>query len=112
MQTGAGPFLGAIRVAPEEPSLMLATELSPLSTPPPLYPPTARARRQEGFVEVEFTVAEDGKVRDIRVIRSDPPGVFERAAERSVRRWRFEPHRVQGEPMAVRARQRIEFELR
>ena len=45
----------------------------------------------QGEVQVEFTVAPDGSVTDARVVRADPPRVFDRAAVAAVRRWRFEP---------------------
>ena len=40
---------------------------------------------------VEFTVAADGSVSNARVVRADPPRVFDREALTAVRRWRFEP---------------------
>ncbi len=77
-----------------------------------MYPPTARARRLQGYVEVEFTVNEEGGVQDIEVIGSEPAGAFDRAALRAIRRWKFEPHRVGGKAVAVRARQRVDFKLK
>ena len=80
-------------------------------TLPPRYPPTARARRIEGFVEVEFTVKTDGSTADIRIIRAEPSSVFDRTTEQAIHRWRFQAHRVDGKPMAVQARQRVDFRL-
>jgi outer membrane biosynthesis protein TonB len=37
--------------------------------------------------------------------------VFERATTQAVRRWRFQAHRVDGNPVAIRARQRVDFLL-
>ena len=111
LQLDGGPYLGDM-LAESGPDVMLARDLTPLVTPPPFYPRTARARRKEGHVEVEFTVDKEGGVRDIVVIAASPPGLFERAAKRAIGRWKFEPHRVGGEAVAVRARQRVEFKLR
>jgi protein TonB len=111
LQLDGGPYLGDM-LAESGLGVMLARDLTPLITPPPFYPRTARVRRKEGYVEVEFTVDKEGGVRDIRVIAANPPGLFERAAKRAISRWKFEPHRVGGEAMAVRARQRVEFKLR
>lgn len=111
LQLDGDPYLGDM-LAESGPPVMLARDLTPLVTPPPFYPRTARVRRRQGFVEVEFTVDKEGGVRDIRVIGADPPGLFERAAKRAISRWKFEPHRVEGEAVAVRARQRVEFKLR
>ena len=111
LQLDGGPYLGDM-LAESAPGVMLARDLTPLVTPPPFYPRKARVRRKEGYVEVEFTVDKQGGVRDIRVIAANPPGLFERAAKRAIGRWKFEPHRVGGEAVAVRARQRVEFKLR
>ncbi|MGY1457964.1 TonB family protein [Luteimonas sp. A534] len=68
-----------------------APTLRPLSTPAPTYPTEALRAGQSGEVQVEFTVAPDGSISDARVVRADPPRVFDRAAVAAVRRWRFEP---------------------
>jgi periplasmic protein TonB len=67
------------------------TALRALSTPAPRYPPEALRSGQSGEVQVEFTVAPDGSVSSARVVRADPPRVFDREAVAAVRRWRFEP---------------------
>lgn len=68
-----------------------APTLRPLSTPAPTYPIDALRASMQGEVQVEFTVSPDGSVSDARVVRADPPRVFDRAAVSAVRRWRFEP---------------------
>ena len=76
--------------APSTPAPAAST-LRALSTPAPAYPPEALRSGRSGEVQVEFTVNPDGSVADARVIRADPPRVFDRAALNAVRRWRFEP---------------------
>ena len=44
-----------------------------------------------GYVDVEFTVSSAGTVKDARVIGAEPRSVFEEAALRAVRRWRYNP---------------------
>lgn len=56
----------------------------------PKYPPVAGRRRQEGQVEVAFTINPDGRVSDVQVLSSDPPRVFDRAAMAAMEDWRFE----------------------
>ncbi|MEN1941131.1 TonB family protein [Luteimonas sp. MJ246] len=73
------------------PAAAAAPTLRPLSTPAPRYPSEALRAAQGGEVQVEFTVAADGSVSDARVVRADPPRVFDREAVAAVRRWRFEP---------------------
>ncbi len=107
------PGPGPVRLPPAVPGYVLASELVPVVRIPPPYPPAARRRRIEGYVVVEFTVTETGAVRDPKIVEARPPGVFDRAVLRAVRHWRFQPKRGKdGKPMAVRARQRLEFRLR
>ncbi|NZA24990.1 energy transducer TonB [Luteimonas sp. SJ-92] len=68
-----------------------AADLRAISTPAPRYPVEALRSGQSGEVLVEFTVAPDGSVSSARVVRADPPRVFDREAVSAVRRWRFEP---------------------
>lgn len=102
-----GPFLGELG----GPQWIDAGDLVALVRMPPEYPAHARMRRIEGFVDVEFIVDTNGRVRDARVVTANPPGVFDRAAINSVMYWRFEPKRQDGRPVEVTARQRIEFSL-
>lgn len=76
-----------------------STALRALSTPAPRYPPEALRGGQSGEVQVEFTVNPDGSVANARVVRANPPRVFDREAVAAVRRWRFEPV---GEPVTTR----------
>ena len=68
-----------------------ASDLNPISTPQPRYPAAAARRQQSGEVQIEFTVGTDGSVTDARVVRSNPPRVFDREALNAVERWRFQP---------------------
>ena len=66
-------------------------ELRALSTPAPRFPPEALRSGQSGEVQVEFTVGTDGTVTAARVVRANPPRVFDREAVNAVRKWRFQP---------------------
>jgi protein TonB len=66
-------------------------ELRALSTPAPRFPPEALRAGQSGEVQVEFTVEVDGSVSNVRVVRANPPRVFDREAVNAVKRWRFQP---------------------
>jgi TonB family protein len=67
----------------------------------PVYPAAARAEGIEGAVVVEYRVSAEGEVRDPRVVRAEPPGVFDQAALAAVRTWRYRPHRPDGEAVEV-----------
>lgn len=78
-------------VEPAAPARTANTELVPVSTPAPRFPPEAYRSRQSGEVQVEFVVGTDGSVTSARVVRSNPRRVFDRAALEAVNRWRFQP---------------------
>jgi protein TonB len=102
-----GPYLGEMGA----PQWINAGDLVALVRIPPEYPAHARMRRIQGYVDVEFTVDTEGRVRNARVVNAEPQGVFDRAALNSISHWRFEPKRRDGQPVEVLARQRIAFEL-
>lgn len=89
-----------------------AVVAAPAELPPilaqfaPRYPTQAQRRRLEGLVEVEFTVAGNGSVSKVRVVRSEPPGVFDREAVGAMQRWRFE-----GAGQAVVGRRVFHFKM-
>lgn len=66
-------------------------DLRAISTPQPKYPPEALRSGTSGEVVIEFTVDVDGSVASARVVRGNPPRVFDRAAVAAVKRWRFQP---------------------
>ena len=60
-------------------------------TPQPAYPREAARSGVTGEVTVEIVVAANGNVSDVRVLRSQPRGTFDRAVITTVRGWQFEP---------------------
>lgn len=89
----AAPERPAPAPAPAAPSAPAAapSELRAVSTPAPRYPPDALRAGTSGEVQVEFTVGTDGSVTAARVVRANPPRVFDREAVNAVRKWRFQP---------------------
>jgi protein TonB len=67
------------------------SDLRPISPPSPRYPPEAYREGTSGEVQVEFTVGTDGSVTSARVVRADPPRVFDRETLSAVKRWKFQP---------------------
>lgn len=78
---------------------------------PPQYPNAALRRRQEGWVQVEFTVTSEGAVANARVLDADPPRTFDRAALDAVQRWTFNPALRNGSAVEATVRRRIEFKM-
>jgi TonB family protein len=93
----------AVPIAEVEPFLV--------ARPPPKYPSAALERRLEGFVQVEYTVARNGAVEEVKVVTSSD-AVFESAAAEAVLRWRYLPRVVAGERVAVQGVQTmVRFQL-
>lgn len=82
-----------------------------MSRPPPRYPPAARRDGVTGVVTLAIQVDEAGAILAVRVVESDPVGVFDDAAIESVRAWRFTPATRDGAPMTTWVRQTIRFTL-
>ena len=74
----------------------------------PDYPPSAERKSIEGFVDMQFIATASGEVKDVVVINAQPQGVFEDAAVRALKRWKFKPMQFDGAPhdqlMALRMR--------
>jgi protein TonB len=102
--------------AASEPAVAAATP-SPLTAPRPIakvqpdYPAQARSRKVEGFVELEFLVNTQGQPDEIRVVRSEPEGLFDRSAVRALMRWKFKPAERDGKVEAARTRTTLNFKL-
>ncbi len=62
----------------------------------PEFPEQALARGIEGRVLIEFDVSEAGTVENARVVAFEPSPVFNAAALRAVRQWRYNPKIVNG----------------
>ena len=78
----------------------------------PAYPPQAARRRVEGMVELEFTVGANGQLSDVSVVRSSPPGIFDREALRASQRWRFSPRTEDGKAVSSKVRKTLNFRLK
>lgn len=78
----------------------------------PVYPSRALSRGVTGYVDLEFTVDENGVPTDIEVIESSSGRVFDRAAIDAVTKFRYIPRIKDGEAVAVNGvKTRISFDL-
>ena len=101
--------LAAAREASAAQSIISAASLKRTRTVNPVYPESARKRGVEGWVELAFTVQANGTVDDVEVRNASPAEVFDDAAVRAIRQWRFEPVQRNGERVAQRAMVRLKF---
>ena len=62
----------------------------------PEYPPIAVRAQVQGVVILEAIVDREGRVEDVRVLRSIP--LLDAAAVAAVHKWRYSPLLLNGEP--------------
>lgn len=87
-------------------------DYEPLLRHSPVYPYEALARGEEGAVILQFTVDEQGFVREPVALETIGPGSFERHALEAVRSYRYAPRFVDGKPVPVKGvLLRMRFEL-
>ncbi|RMF21156.1 MAG: energy transducer TonB, partial [Deltaproteobacteria bacterium] len=87
LDIAGGPYLGA---APSD------TDVIPMVRVNPQYPISAAERGIEGWVLVQFTITTAGTVKDAKVIDAKPSSIFNRAALRAIRKWKYKPKIVDG----------------
>ena len=75
----------------------------------PVYPRLALAARTQGSVVLEAVIAEDGSVRDVRVLKSIP--LLDRPAMDAVRQWRFTPTILNDKAVSVLMSVTVQFFL-
>jgi TonB family protein len=90
-------------------NIVSAASLIRTRTVNPVYPESARKRGIEGWVELAFTVQPNGTVDEVEVRNASPAEVFDDAALRAIRQWRFEPVVRNGEKVQQRAMVRLKF---
>ena len=75
----------------------------------PEYPVAALTERQQGVVILEATIGTNGKVSEVRVLRSIPP--LDTAAVDAVRQWEYEPTIIDEVAVPVITSVAVEFKL-
>ena len=77
----------------------------------PRYPIKQLNNKVEGWVKVEFTVNEFGKVSNIKILDSQPKRVFNDEVKRALLKSKFEPAMVDGHAISQIAVQTVEFKI-
>ena len=65
-------------------------DLKPIKVEQPCFPMQAIRQNAEGWVQVEFSLDEAGKVTELVTLDNSPPGLFEQCAILSMQHWVFE----------------------
>ena len=78
--------------------------------PDPEFSEEARKAKYQGTVILTVVVGPDGRTHEVRVLRSLGMGLDEKAVE-AIHRWKFEPGRRDGIPVAVLVNVEVNFRL-
>lgn len=84
---GAGPDFG---------DMGSDQDIVPIVRVNPQYPIRAADRGIQGWVEVQFTISAAGTVKDPVVVDAKPATIFNRAALRAIRKWKYSPKIEEG----------------
>ena len=94
------------RVAPVEPRERPAEPIDPLQ---PEYPAAALRAGEEGTVLLRVDVGVDGKPTNVQVVERSGSHELDRAAERAVRDWSFQPAMRDGKAVASTVQVPVHF---
>jgi protein TonB len=75
------------------------------------YPKAARKSGVTGYVLMNLLIDKTGQVEKVKVLQSEPAGVFDEVAKAGVQGWQFTPAQYKGQPVKVWAKQKIRFDL-
>ena len=75
----------------------------------PQYPKIARAAHISEVVHLRAIIAKDGTVRELEVVDGNP--LLAQAAKVAVQNWRYQPTRLNGEPVEVETYVTVNFVL-
>jgi protein TonB len=78
-----------------------------ISQPSPIYPPIAKAAHVQGTVILHAMISKNGTIEDLKVI-SGPPMLTGSALD-AVRRWRYKPYILNGDPTEVETTINVNF---
>jgi protein TonB len=84
----------------------------PLGSSDEYYPPAAKRAGEEGSVDVQMIVTEDGRILDPKVIRSSGFPRLDEGALKYVRTWRLLPGTSDGKPVQMSHSVRVTFQLK
>lgn len=75
----------------------------------PVYPPNAVHMRVEGSVLLDATISRTGNITGLKVVSGDPQ--LARAASDAVKKWKYAPYLLNGEPVEIQTQITIKFKL-
>ncbi len=97
----AWPLLTAEPAGAEEQKstgTQISTPARLIEQPSLVYPASARRRNLEGWVLLSYVIDTDGSVKDVIVTDSSARDIFNLAAISGVKKWKYAPAMVNGQP--------------
>ena len=73
----------------------------------PVYPSIARSSHTGGDVTVDALIDANGNVTEVKVV-SGPP-ILRQAAMDAIRQWKYDPARLNGQPVAIHLTLTVKF---
>lgn len=80
-----------------------------ISHPQPAYPPLARQARIQGTVILQAEISKTGDIQNLRLVSGHP--MLAPAAIEAVKRWKYKPYLLNGEPVEVETTVQVNFTL-
>jgi TonB family protein len=75
----------------------------------PVYPVDAKKAKVSGTVILAATIGKDGAVENLRVVSG--PTLLQQSALDAVRQWRYEPYKLNGNPVEVSTSVKVTYTL-
>jgi periplasmic protein TonB len=76
------------------------TSATPINTPAPDYPAAAMRQGAGGTVQVKLSIAANGSVSQLDIVKTSGNRALDRAALSALRRWTFQPATQNGQPVS------------
>lgn len=97
---------------PSRPTRLVISHMEPgmlIHQVRPIYPEAARITHTQGSVQLAAVIAQDGAIKDVRVLSG--PALLVKAAAEAVLQWRYRPYILNGQPVEVETQITVNFTL-
>jgi len=83
----------------------------PIHSPAAKYPSWQAAKRQDGWVLLEYTILSNGHTDNIHILDSSPKDIFDQSAIDAIKQYRYQPIMQYGRAITVdQVRSKITFD--